>query len=444
MKLTQQYLRNRLETLTADLDVQRYIVAFSGGLDSTVLLHALSQDGVSSARDLLAVHVNHGLQDAATGWSRHCEEIAAELGVACECREVQVDVEGAAGPEAAAREARYKAFRELMRPGDCLLSAHHREDQAETVLLNLLRGSGPAGLAAIAARQEFGCGYLLRPLLSVPRLELEAYANAHDLHWVDDPTNLKQQFDRNFLRHELIPLLQQRWPAATARLARSAELAREANDMLNALADIDLAPHESATRLDVPLLRELPEARQRNLLRRAVALCGLPAPPSTRLQQAIDELLPARDDAQPLVAWNGAELRRYRDKLFIMSGLPAHPLGDGQQLLPDGADVSLGTGLGALRLVSGNTVGISPQVAGEGLQIRFRRGGEEIRPSGSRVTRKLKKLLQEDGVLPWMRERVPLLYAGERLVAVANLWIAADCIAQGGLQIDWRDRPPLH
>ena len=443
MKFTSQYLTNQLARLAAGIAAHRYVVAFSGGLDSTVLLHALVNGETDGRKNILAVHVDHGLHDAAAQWRRHCQGIADELGVVCETRSVEVSLRSGCGPEAAAREARYAVLRELVRPGDCVLSAHHREDQAETVLLNLLRGSGPAGVAAIAARQDFGGGFLLRPLLDVPRAELEAYATQQGLRWVEDPSNTDNRFDRNYLRNEIIPRLQTRWPAATASLARSAELAREANELLNALADIDLAVHRAPARLSVPALLDLSEDRQRNLLRRAVSRCALPAAPATRLRQVVNELLPAKTDAQPLVSWRGVEVRRYRDTLYILPAVPPGELGTGQQLIPDGEGITLGAGLGTLRFVAKGTRGIAPEIAAPGLSVRYRHGGEEIRPAGHKVTRKLKKLLQEEGVLPWMRDRLPLLYAGERLVAVADLWVADECTAENGLTIDWQDRPPL-
>lgn len=443
MEFTSRDLKAQLDELTTSIDVERFVVAFSGGIDSTVLLHALAELVDAQDQCILAVHIDHGLNKDAAIWRRHCRDFAATLGVAYEDRVVSISSDSSAGPEAAARTARYAAFAGIVQDGDCLLTAHHREDQAETLLLNLLRGSGPAGVAAIDARQRFGPGYLLRPLLRICQSEITRYAERHDLHWIDDPSNRESRFDRNFLRNEIIPLLSSRWPAANANLARSADLAREASQLLDDLADIDLREHGSAQRLSIPALMQLSPARRRNLLRRAIRISNLPPAPATRIEQTLRELIPARGDASPLVSWPGAELRRFRDSLFLMAELPVATIPGQQVLMPDGEWLDLGPGLGSLQLMPTQQDGIAPGIARSGLQLRFRSGGERIRLKDRGLTHKLKKLLQQEGVLPWMRDRMPLLYAGEQLVAVADLWIADECIAPQGFSVNWRDKPLL-
>jgi len=373
----------------------------------------------------------------------HCQQFAEQLEVSYISKRVIVDDDLRSGPEAAARQARYAVLQTLVNAGDCLLSAHHEEDQAETLLLNLMRGSGIAGLAGIGAAQKFGQGRLLRPLLGVSGEAIQDYAKRHALRWIEDPSNVDTRFDRNFLRQEIVPLLASRWPAVSARLKQSADLASEASALLRELADIDLVAAGSPQRLELESLRLLRPERQRNLLRRAISLCGLPPPPATRLYQAVHELIPAREDAQPLVAWPGAELRRYRNHLYVMPTIARLPEEPARLLRPE-EPLELGPGMGQLVLSPGIGGGINPELAHAGLRIRYRHGGEEIRPAGHECTHKLKKLLQQEGIVPWMRERLPLLYAGEQLVAVADLWIAKECSHDAGFGVSWRDKSALN
>ena len=227
-----------LETVAGE--PARYVTAFSGGLDSTVLLHALAELRKQHGKALCAVHVDHGLHPDSGDWARHCRRIAKRLDVEFECERVDVDVDSGLGPEAAARDARYAALARHVNCGDWLLSAHHRDDQAETLLMNLLRGSGPAGVAGIPAARRFGDAWVLRPLLDIPRDELLRYASAADLEWLTDPSNEETQFDRNYLRNEVLPVLERRWPDAALRLAKSASLSRESAELLRQLADRDL------------------------------------------------------------------------------------------------------------------------------------------------------------------------------------------------------------
>jgi len=441
--LDSEWLQRRLAALTGSDPVSRWLVAFSGGIDSAVLLHALRHVPAIDPRRIIAMHIDHGLHPDSGDWAAHCRAFADQLGIASVIREVKIDDQSGLSVEAVARDARYGALREEMRQGDCVLSAHHEDDQAETLLLNLMRGSGPAGLAGIGTVQRFGCGRLLRPLLATPGEAIMDYAKRHSLDWIDDPSNEELRFDRNFLRREIMPKLAARWPAVSARLRQSAALSSEGSALLRDLADIDIAAAGSAAKLDIAAVRELSPARQRNLLRRSVALCDLPPPPATRLDQAVNELLPAREDAQPLVRWQGGEFRRYRDRLYVMAALSAPPVAPVQALLPE-VSLDLGPGMGALRLVPDIDGGIDAGLAAAGLTIRFRQGGEDIRPAGREDTHKLKKLLQQEGVVPWMRSRLPLLYAGEDLVAVADLWIERDCADRAGFGVSWSDRPPLN
>ena len=444
MSFTRETLPRKLaELVNLAGEPERLLIAYSGGLDSTVLLQALASSRESHRKPLLAVHVDHGLHEDAAKWSEHCRSVAATLDIEFLELRVNVDLDSGSGPEAAARDARYEAFRSIIRQGDWLLSAHHKDDQAETLLLNLMRGSGPAGLAGIGEIQPFASGWLVRPLLDVSRASLRAYADAQDLARIDDPSNEDRAFDRNYLRHEVMPLLETRWPDVASRLKRSAVLAGEASMLLDQLADSDFnALGARPDRLPLAKLRQLPAERQRNLLRYVVRELGLPSPPAAQLQSVVADLIPAREDAQPLVLWSGAEVRRYRDQVYV---LPATPTSVPQNVTTStGGRFILPSGMGELNLEEGASSGLSEAVVARGIELRFRSGGEEIKSVGHTHTRKLKKLLQEEGVVPWMRERLPLLYSGGDLVAVADLWIASSAASEPGIAVRWKNRPPIH
>jgi tRNA(Ile)-lysidine synthase len=448
MAFSPEVLLSRLAELQeGSASPRRYLIAYSGGIDSSVLLHALVGSAGAHQVPMLAIHINHGLHGDAADWAEHCEKVAASLGVGFVCKSVNVDDSSGLGPEAAARLARYEAFDDLVEAGDWLLSAHHEDDQAETLLLNLMRGSGLAGLAGIGASQRFGYGMLVRPLLGISGGKLKSYAEEQGLRWIDDPTNLDTKFDRNYLRQEIMPALEERWPGVSQRLRKSAELAGEASELLTDLAELDLAAiceGDSPDKLSIEGLKAISEARQRNVLRYASRLCGLPLPPATRLRQITGELIPAREDAQPLVAWPGAEIRRYRDRLYVLGEVSPVEALAATELTVDGGWLDLGRGRGQLRLEAGVAGGIDSETALHGLSLRFRKGGEEFCPARRKRTHKLKKLLQEDGVVPWMRQRIPLLYSGENLVAVGDLWIAAEASRTNGYGVKWRNRPALH
>lgn len=420
--------------LASGSPVSRYLLALSGGLDSVVLAHAAANGG--TARPLHAIHVNHGLHSDSQDWADHCVRIAAEFGIECTVLDVVVGDDG--GPEAAARQARYAAFESAMAPGDWLLSAHHQDDQGETLLLNLLRGSGPAGIAGIPALRHFGQGMLARPLLDVTHQALTDYADAHALRWIDDPSNEESVFDRNYLRHDVLPRLDARWRNVSDRLASSARLAREANDLLVEIANVDLESlADRPDRIRIKKLAALSRPRQANAIRRAAFLAGLASPGRVHVQEILAQILDAREDALPVVRWPGGEARRYRGGLYLLPGLP-QPTFDGATL--DGV-CNLGPGMGRLELSTG--MGLSADTVAAGLRLRARAGGEKIRLLDQKHTKKIKKLLQEHGVVPWMRDRLPLVYSGEQLVAVADLWTESSVTVPSGMAIRWHDRPAL-
>ena len=442
MPLDSEQLSATLAGISKDLPTRRrYVVAFSGGLDSAVLLSAMTQldDGIP----LVALHINHGLHPESSRWAEDAQAFATGMGVTCEVVAVKVTDTGS-GLEAAARSARYAAFESFLGPGDWLLSAHHRDDQAETLLLNLLRGSGALGLAAMPPVRPLGQGSLIRPLLDITRDQIQTYASEQGLEWSDDPSNADRRFDRNYLRHEVLPRLASRWPGAAKALARSAEVAADTQALLDTMAaeDLQRVGATSAARLPLSGMLQLEARRQANLLRYACRQADLPLPPGSRLREVLVTLLHSAEDAQPVVTWPGAVVRRFRDTVFLLpEETSVATLPDG--MLRPGAPVSLGPGNGALALVEASGPGIAADIAAAGLRVRRRVGGERLKPEPGGATRRLKSLYQEAGILPWMRNRIPLLEADGRLVAVGDLWVDAQSRGEPGFAVAWSDKPEL-
>ncbi|MGD8378563.1 MAG: tRNA lysidine(34) synthetase TilS [Gammaproteobacteria bacterium] len=436
-----------LERLPSGERPPRIVVAFSGGLDSVTLLHALVALRDHLPGPVAAVHVDHGLNPRSGHWARHCVEICRALDVHCSVGRVTAAAGPGESPEARAREARYAWLRDQVGPGDWLLTAHHRDDQAETVLLQLMRGAGPAGLAAMPARTRFARAWLLRPLLDFARADLARYARAHRLNWLDDPANAELDFDRNFIRHRLMPVLQDRWPSAAATLARSARHAAEASHLLDTLAETDLrAAGARPGVLPLSGLRELDRARQANLVRYWLRSCGLGVPDERHLRRLLTEMALARADRLPVVAWPGAQVRRYRGELHALAGDPPAVPGGPLSLSVPGK-LELPAGLGVLEIARSPAGVLDPERLGTGpLTVSFRRGGERIRPAGGRHHRALRTLFQEWGIVPWMRARMPLIYHGDELVAVADRCVSDNFAAApgtAGLALEWRDHWPV-
>lgn len=415
-------------------------VAFSGGLDSTVLLHWLSNKSLKHVR---AVHVHHGLMPDADAWVRHCEKICTEYSIPLKVLHVEVTEVENLGTEAAARVARYAALSELLTDNDVLLTAHHADDQAETLLLQLLRGSGPHGLAAMPVLTELGAGKLLRPLLSVSRSELLAYAQAYELEWVDDPSNEDTELRRNFIRHEVSPLLGKQWPEYRENLQRSAGLQAEAASLLDDLASQDLAmckgsiPHA----LSIQALTSQREERRRNVIRYWLRQLGLEVPNQAHMDRIEGDMLFCREDANPVVNWANVEMRRYRDDLVAMAALPSPP---GSVMLDWDLNQPLQLPDGCGELVAERAQGAGLRLEKPNLKVGFNQEAERIRPVFSKHHKRLKHLFQETGVPTWVRERLPLIYHGHSLVAVADHWLAAEYVAEQheqGWRLHWRNAP---
>lgn len=389
-------------------------IALSGGLDSCLLLTLAVRAARSHPRTIYALHVNHGLQAAASDFECHCCAFCSRLGVPLFVERVRVEPAGK-GIEAAAREARYAAFARRVRAGETLWLAQHGDDQAETLLLAALRGSGVRGLAGMPFERDWQGRRLVRPLLGLTRADFEREAERLTLRWVEDPSNRNTDLDRNFLRGRVMPLLASRWPDAPRSLARSARLAGETDALLDELAALDLAATGGEPRrISLSALLSLSEARQRLLVRYACQRLGLPTPPLARLVALLSQL-DGRNDAQAHIEWPGGEARGWRGALYLQAP-PAEPPADWQDEW-DGQP-GLMTPLGR----------IACRLACEGeaqpmLRITLRHGGEWLRVAG-RGRRDVKRLLQEADVPPWQRSRQLLVWHDDTLIAVLGVALA--------------------
>lgn len=435
---------DEFEGTLASLDVPRppICVALSGGLDSTVLLVALArlrgEHATAAVGPLRALHVDHALHADSATWSRACAELCADLAVPFS--QATVDARQGAGesPEAAARTARYDELRRRLHPGEVLVTAHHADDQLETILLQWFRGGGLSAIAGMARLARFGRhGWHARPLLAFERSELLAWAQAERLRWVEDPSNADRRFDRNYLRHEVLAPLRARWPAAARTTGRIAGFARDALELEADVAGADLATALRGRALGIAPLLRLPEPRQRAALRAWLAGCGLPLPPARTLASLLRDVRVAAPDRIPQTSWPGATVRRYREYLHA-AGQPVDGPRGAPLEWPRPESTALPWGDGSLRLVPDEGGGLRRSSLPATLRVMLRAGGEAFVPSAGACRRPLRKWLQEHGVLPWRRADLPLLLDPEgRLVAVADLAIGADFRAGPG-EPSWR------
>jgi tRNA(Ile)-lysidine synthase len=427
------WLRSQLRALIGGLRQRALCVAYSGGLDSSALLCALAALRRREGFTLRALHVNHQLQPLACDWAHQVQRNARRLRVPCEVLKLTIRRGRGESLEAAARAARYQALLSRLHPHELLLTAHHQEDQLETVLLALLRGSGLRGLAAMSpvSRLEDFC--LLRPLLPVARVQLERYLRARRMTWSEDPSNTDERFDRNYLRRVVVPLLRARWPAVAATASRSAALLCETRALLERLAREQLKHARDGRALRVSVLRRLPAPERVNALRAWFSEQGLPMPDQTRMREISGPMLAARSDAMPCVQWQGARLRRHGDRLLAFAVAASSALDSPLQVARWDWRAQPWLPLG-----SAGSLGLVPDLHGDVrlsalpplLCVRYRRHGERLRGTHGRFA--LKDLLQQRGLPPWERGQVPLVMHDRTIIAVADLWLSPQYAAQPG------------
>lgn len=397
----------------------RLVVGLSGGVDSVVLLDVLARLSRRRRFELRAIHVNHQLSPNAAQWAAFCRRLCRARGIPL--RVAKVAVARGDSVEAAARAARYEVFRKLR--ADYIVLAHNQDDQAETLLLQLLRGAGVKGLAAMPLLKAEGG--ILRPLLDVPRSEIERYARQRGLEWIEDESNTDPYFLRNFLRRDVMPVIATRYPGYRAVLARSARNLADAAQLLDELGAQDADRYLENGTLGVAGLRRLPRARARNLLRYFFSTHGIAMPAADRLDEALRQAVTAKQDARVLVELGGARLRRFAGRLYVVReagpppALRARPWHGERKV----ALLELG---GVLLLPRGQGAGISlARLRGRPVTIDVRHGGERLQPDCRRPRRSLKNLLQEARIPPWQRARIPLIFCDGELVWAAG--IGVDC-----------------
>jgi len=422
-------------------DAKTCWIAYSGGLDSHVLLHVLASIKNEIKPKLVAVHINHGISNSAELWEKHCRKTCEDYVVEFQVFSVNLSHKSDKGMEAFAREKRYEVLEKLIHDHDLLITAHHMDDQVETILLQLMRGSGPDGLVGMPQAREFSKGILLRPLLDYSREEIHKYALSESLSWVEDESNKSNKYDRNYLRNKIIPELLTRWPGALKTVQRASKHQAEARSLINEISrsDLDVVCESKYIKIDLSRFDNLSGIRKKNVLRAWIKKNKLEMPDAQIIEKIIAEVIHANTDRNPCVKWKGAEVRRYRDYLYIMKSLPAH---DVEMARTWNLEETLDLTSGYLNAVSGKGNGIKKNMLSNNIvEIRYRQGGEQIKPSGRVETHELKKMFQEQGVLPWLRDRIPLVFYENELIAVADLWVASKYAASGteaAWQIIWK------
>ena len=404
----------------------RIVVGLSGGVDSSVLCHWLANyfKSASPKIPIIALHINHGLSAHAGSWQMAVMDFCRALGIECLCEQVTVDNCGQ-GIEAAARDARYSAFKRHLKPGDALALGHHLQDQAETVIFRLMRGAGVDGLAAMAEFSEREGLKLWRPLLNTSKDEILNYARTHHLRWVEDDSNSSDDFSRNFIRNNVLPLLQSQWPKAAAQLAQMAKIAAETKELNRLLVDdhwpsLEPRPERWGHSIAIAALMAKAPPLRAALLRYWLGDKGV-TPEQVHLQE-IEHLINARADRSPVFELGAISLRRFNGRLYLLT-LP---------LIPEPCEF-----VGRTQLSDGSEVIVTG--CNEPLSVRFRTEGLRAKPRGRTHSQTLKKLLQEKSIAPWLRSRLPLIYLGEQLLAVADLWVEASAGERlPSLCVEWR------
>ncbi len=415
----------------------KLLLAYSGGLDSSVLLHLLYQVNKTLPFQLTAQHVHHGLSANADAWADFCASTCKQLNVPLSISTVKVENAGL-GIEAAARAARYQALQQS--EADFMLLAHHQDDQAETFLLQLARGAGVKGLAGMATQN----GKLLRPLLDAPHRALLDYAKQHRLTWIEDESNADTKFDRNFMRHEILPVLAKQYPAIRQTISRSAQHMAEANGLLDEIAKQDVQSCLKEKTINLQILKQLSQARINNALRWWLVQNDCNLPSAAQLQQISQQLFTAKTDAMVKIkVSDNYTLQRYRDCVFLQKNMETVPainlLWNGENVvsLPDGSQLIFSQTLG-----HGFALNRVPNIK---LRIQYRQGGERFRPDLGRPSRSLKTVLQTCEIAPWLRAQLPLIFMDEILVIIPNL--GADCLvdvsyqakpSELGLMVNWQ------
>ena len=429
-------LKNHIQRL----NIKKICVSLSGGLDSIVLLHALHQIAGEQIY-LRAIHFNHNLTDVSHSWAQFCKKFCNQLNVNLDTYSLKINLREGFGIEAAARKARYQKLRKSIQKDEYLMTAHHQDDQLETILLRMARGTGIEGLQGIQRQFDFGQGIILRPLLDFTRDQIEDYAKRNKLEWVEDVSNKEVYFDRNFLRKRVIPIIKERWPSFPSGVSRLSEISSQTLVLLKELAEQDIGKDCSITELDINVFNDKSNERIINIMRYLISRNKMTTPSMRVLNAGINILL-NKESINPSMVWDNYCIKRYLNKLYFLDASQLEP---NQNFEPINWKIKMPLrldndgGLLKVKLVRGR--GLSLNKCDQNLTIRYRIGGESIKLVGHKITKKLKNLFQENHILPWVRDKIPLIYNKAELIGVADLWIHDDYTAsknEQGFLIDWQ------
>jgi tRNA(Ile)-lysidine synthase len=435
-RLTGAYLLESLQRLPTPA---RYWVGFSGGADSTALLQALYENREQLAAPVHALHFHHGLQDAASEWQEHCAEFCRERAIPYQGIALDIAGDGRSNLEEESRNARYRAVGQLLEKEEMYLTAHHAEDQSETLFLNLMRGSGIEGLAGIPELRTLDQGWVARPLLDIRRSDLTGFLEQRGIEWLEDPSNEDPAFDRNFLRQELFPLLEQRWPGVAKRLSRTARNARATSNAMAMFIE-NQSGDLLRDRIKMPVVKllELSAEMQPLILRQWLRRHEVPMLPEVRLREFLAQLSNAQLDNHAEVQWEDWMIKHHRHDLWLhrsksILACPEREWSGSMQL-------DLGPDSGSL-VLSGSATEIPA-----GWRVAPRRSGARIRPIEQGPSRKLKHFFQSASIPPWLRDGVPVLYWDDEPVALGD-WVVGHrllwWLTENDLEYRWQPRDPV-
>jgi len=418
---------------------RRYWVGFSGGADSTALLQALFESRERLPAPLQALHFHHGLQSEADGWLEHCRSFCAERGIPYQAERLEVDDSGGVSTEEASRNSRYRVVAGLLGPQEMYLTAHHAEDLAETLFLNLMRGSGVEGLAGIPVLRNLEHGWVARPLLEMHRADLVAYLRERGIDWLTDPSNTDTRFERNYLRQELFPLLEQRWPGLVRRLSRTARNARITSSAMAMFIESQ-SGDLIRDRFKMPLhkLLELDPEMQTLILRQWLRRHEVPVLPEQRLREFLGQLAEAGSESRAEARWDDWMIKHYQLDLWLHRSKPG--LACPEMAWSSGQTLDLGPDVGQLRLRGG--AGEPPR----GWRVRPRQAGDRLRLRMQGPSQKLKHFFQAASIPPWLREGIPVLEWDGEPVALGDWIVAArlqDWLVEHGLEYRWDPADPV-
>ena len=416
-------------------------LGLSGGVDSATLLAVLAELAPTLRFSLRAVHVNHGISPNAARWADFCADLCRKSRIPLQVETVDVSPYRSLGLEGAARHARREVFARI--DADFVVLAQHQDDQAETLMLRLLRGTGLSGLSGMSRLKVFSAARarVLRPLLGISRAEIESYARERNLGWVDDESNADTARRRNFLRHEVFPLIEKRFPAARAAVARAADHLSEARELLAEMAQSDLDACGSGDgTLDIPSLLRLGAARAKNLIRFWCEARGILPPTAAQLGELLRQLAQSGADARVSLTSSRWRFLRHRSKLYLLRAGETVKSDFRQEWTGENALPLLALG-GVMRFRPEEGRGLSlAKLQQAPVTVRLRQGGERLRPDPGRPRRTLKNLLRERGIPPWFRDRLPLVFCGDELVSVPGVGDAVEYRAapgERGLMVSW-------